>query len=1167
MEDMPQIQFKVKEKWKNTKEQLDGFSMPLVGDLNGDGKPEVVGLGVRGNRAGTVAVTSLTAFGRYIIVYDGQTGDTVCKHNLNVSNDDFRLRSLTNRHNSPGHLALADLNGDGKGEIIVAETNSGKVYALTPTLDANKKIRGLTNFWSADTTSKYPVAAGSTDFNAGIPYVSDLNGDGVPEVIVYNKIYNGLNGTLECSLQTLHDFSFTDLQGDNSLEINRRNNIINNYAYVGRRPGADWEDDNVPCMAVIDIDSDGTLDIVAGSKVYLMTDDGTGRVKIKSIINGPSEITVQRGTNINSTEKRYVADGFTAVADIDLDGRLDVIVLAPAEISLDISTENLLYVWDPMDNPSSPKAAVYIYTVSLTGTMSFPFVGDINGRMDDFSGTKHLPEICFNGGVLQTRERRSSAIAPHPLSLGTDGFSTDSNGFINNGRFNKVSTPTCRGHIIGFTFHADPNGATPLHQRLKLSWAMEHGDESSCTGISMFDFDNDDIMELCYRDENSVMVISPQRKTYIPKGENVNAATGAIRFKKTGVISYTGFEAPVIADINGDGSADILTLVYTSGAVTSSHGYPYVFEADGESWAPARTVWNQAVYFPLQINANLTVPRHPQSTLTKYFSQLPDAAAGDSIQPFNCHWVQQPIVRINNYVPILMTPDPRIHGMKVISATAAETKLWICVENAGRVTANANIPVAFYHTGISPANKIGVKPLSRDVFVGARDTIEFTIAGDWRGMAICARLVDDGFVFPAAGYFDCDDSNNTACDIGQYPCTPTVTVAADGNTSICEEIALILTASYINDCVQGDDLTYRWEFRPNDQHAWQTLRERDTTVVCSSGTLMQNIYTVNSSNGNQTGYYRFRISARGNINQFVCRYSSDSLLVTINSLPPLNIPPVGDVCIDAPPLTLLPSPSDTTCSGSGVINGNQFSPSAADAGEHTVTYEYTDENGCTAVLSDNIRVIDAPKIPDIRVMVCPSAMRSINLTSFIDSLYYNVIQWERLTPHAPDFVQPPTGKIEGAFKQNDTYVYRYTVSPDGITCRPASAKLYMHTLRNTAFNKTDTIVVCQQQEICKSIQLNQVLGLDFAGQWEYDSNVNPDNSVCDCIKMFIPPSKYAGALVFDAFKAWTNTQNNSNYDANYHGDSNSKKFVFKYKSTADSCLNANKTIVIVVTNR
>jgi len=77
---------------------------------------------------------------------------------------------------------------------------------------------------------------------------------------------------------------------------------------------------------------------------------------------------------------------------MDGDGRLDVMVMAPAA-NMDGNPEYVIYMYDPMNNPAQPKAAMYMYSDGDYGTYSFPFVGDINGLEDGWDGKK-LPEFA-----------------------------------------------------------------------------------------------------------------------------------------------------------------------------------------------------------------------------------------------------------------------------------------------------------------------------------------------------------------------------------------------------------------------------------------------------------------------------------------------------------------------------------------------------------------------------------------------------------------------------------------------------------------------------------------------------------------------------------------------------------------------------------------------------
>ena len=72
----------------------------------------------------------------------------------------------------------------------------------------------------------------------------------------------------------------------------------------------------------------------------------------------------------------------------------------------------------------------------------------------------------------------------------------------------------------------------------------------------------------------------------------------------------------------------------------------------------------------------------------------------------------------------------------------------------------------------------------------------------------------------------------------------------------------------------------------------------------------------------------------------------------MNPLPTVTAGTYGPVCVDAADITLVGTPAGGTWSGTGVT-GDQFDPSA---GTSTVTYTYSDLNGCTNSASTTITV-------------------------------------------------------------------------------------------------------------------------------------------------------------------------------------------------------------------
>ncbi len=75
--------------------------------------------------------------------------------------------------------------------------------------------------------------------------------------------------------------------------------------------------------------------------------------------------------------------------------------------------------------------------------------------------------------------------------------------------------------------------------------------------------------------------------------------------------------------------------------------------------------------------------------------------------------------------------------------------------------------------------------------------------------------------------------------------------------------------------------------------------------------------------------------------------NTDQVDVTVNALPTLSTTPtdIGFICTYEAPITLVGDPSGGTFTGNGV-SGNVFDPNIAGIGTHTITYSYTDGNGC-----------------------------------------------------------------------------------------------------------------------------------------------------------------------------------------------------------------------------
>ncbi|PVX45014.1 putative secreted protein (Por secretion system target) [Flavobacterium sp. 103] len=107
--------------------------------------------------------------------------------------------------------------------------------------------------------------------------------------------------------------------------------------------------------------------------------------------------------------------------------------------------------------------------------------------------------------------------------------------------------------------------------------------------------------------------------------------------------------------------------------------------------------------------------------------------------------------------------------------------------------------------------------------------------------------------------------------------------------------------------------------------------------------------------------------------------NSCSFTITVNPLPTLTCPSNSSVCVDAAVFALTgASPAGGTYSGTGV-SANNFDPATAEVGPHTITYTFTDGNGCSNSCTFTITVNPLP------ILTCPS-----NSSVCIDAVAYEL---------------------------------------------------------------------------------------------------------------------------------------------------------------------------------
>jgi len=460
------------------------------------------------------------------------------------------------------------------------------------------------------------------------PSFADMDRDGIPEILIGNRVFDSTNGQLKC--KTPIEFA--------------------NSANVMSLPVAE------------DIFQDGISRFIQGNAIYKPNAALTALTLEKKIV--PSVHPLD--PDIPATPPAIPDGGRVSLVDMDLDGQLDMI------IAISIGTYSFIYIADPVTG--TVKASKLITDANRC---SYPFIGDIDG--DGY------PEIVF----IKTY----SAKPINPLDT--------------------------------YTMHAYKYiSGNPI---LSEFWAYSHTDESAQTAMTLFDFNQDGISEIVYRDERHMRIINGSLKSHID-GSPVSAPYNLASFQCS---SGTGTEYPVIADVDGDGQAEII-IVGGNDINTDPYwlGHLWVFKSGDSSdspWAPTRKVWNQYVYNSLNVNEDLTIPKKPISPATTFAG--PDKVLGtaDDVRPFN-NFLQQQTILDQYGMPLWLAPNGQIVDKPAFIYDESTDKMTVTVDvkNVGNAIFQDPFKITVYKNNIGSSTKY-THTHAGVIGVGQTETITFSI--------------------------------------------------------------------------------------------------------------------------------------------------------------------------------------------------------------------------------------------------------------------------------------------------------------------------------------------------------------------------------------------------------------------------------------------------------
>ena len=251
--------------WSSSVNTVSNLNIPLVGDLDDDGHPEILCFSF----AGQSYTPGYGDFDNQLLVFDGVT-----KQQKAV----ITMESPVSAYDAAAYGLVRTSNGVG---LIVTANCDNKLRAYDIT-----SPNPNTPYWVSD------VNYGSGDDNYAVNVsFADFNGDGNPEVFVRNKVYNAENGKLLAAASTANTGS-----------------SYAHYSHLTRR--------KLSSPIAADICGDSRPELILGNEIYEVTITNTDGTSGNSL-------TLVKKTN----PPGYVPiDGHPQVADFNQDGHLDIFI-------------------------------------------------------------------------------------------------------------------------------------------------------------------------------------------------------------------------------------------------------------------------------------------------------------------------------------------------------------------------------------------------------------------------------------------------------------------------------------------------------------------------------------------------------------------------------------------------------------------------------------------------------------------------------------------------------------------------------------------------------------------------------------------------------------------------------------------------------------------------
>ena len=600
---------------------------------------------------------------------------------------------------------------------------------------------------------------GSEDRSAdshATPAVGDLDNDGLPEVVVINRlderlfILNGEDGstafTYDLGYQPENGIVLANLDGGDCANIYVSRDNSSRITALDCEANLLWEtnaSDRVGIMGIADFNGDGNSELYYKTEIM---DAATGNI----IVTGTNDNWVQKYAH-----SAIAVDILDDAECADCSGLELITGNQIWAINIGAGTRTLAKDLNDLFAADIPTNNKRYYTKYFNTTQNRTCIS-----VADYNQDGHV-DVLMPGAYGSSNSSQTTIFF---WDVFNNSYLVYDGGVNHNKGTGRLNVSDIDGDGLMNTTYVSDQILYALDENLEVLWTKGIDEGSSgFTGTTVFDFDGDGAAETIYRSESYL---------YIIDGTDGSTRT-TIPCK-----SRTQEEYPLVADVDNDGSSELCVPCYTSDNTNFS---PYsntkysqirIYEADGgEIWQPSRRVWNQHGYFVVNVNDDLTIPAQQQDH-TAIFGTT-DCQTGATIENRALNgFLNQTTFLEADGCPSYVSPDVNLAGN--INATPSQCPLntfevTFDIENTGDTDIYGTLPVTFYNgdpetSGATKLNTEFWNFNSTPLLEGATETLTFTVEGSGGDFDLYIALNNNGQDPPinlaGGGFPECDFTNN-----------------------------------------------------------------------------------------------------------------------------------------------------------------------------------------------------------------------------------------------------------------------------------------------------------------------------------------------------------------------------------------------------------------------